>query len=220
MAKRAASMTEGKSKRAKRMTTKPSLQTMVRREIMKQAEIKEITNYASGTASTTSGTVVCINQIAEGDDYNNRTGRKIQTVGIDVMYAYKTSSGSLSTAQVALVYDSQPDGTTATYNTIFDLAYNAGMAFKNTFTNGERFKIFWMTQLPESDSSDSGTGWLHRKRRFISTKQIGKHGDVKFPGTTAAVPQTGAWYLCFGDQYNTTTTSQISYVVKYQFTDL
>lgn len=200
--------------------TKPSLTKAVTKAIYKNADIKEVTTSASTQSSTTSGTVVNLNSIAEGDDYNNRTGRKIRTVAIDVMYKYAVSSATAASAQVALVYDAQPNGSTPTYNTIFDLALNAGMAFKNTFTNGDRFKVLWMSQLPESDSSDATNGWIHRRRRYVSGKKIEKISEVRYGGTTAVTPTTGAWYLCYGDTLNAAATSTITYVCKYQYIDM
>lgn len=201
--------------------TKPTVGQIVQREILKTAEMKENNSFASNTVSTTSGTVVVLNFIGEGDDANNRNGRKITTRAIDVKYRYlSTSANALSSAQVALVYDATPAASVATYATIFDTSSaSAGISFKNTLNNKDRFKVFWMDELPESNGSDSTNGYTHRKRHYTSLKHFEAFQRTGYGATAASTPNTGGWYLCFGDTLNTTSQALITYNVKYQYTD-
>lgn len=221
-----------KAKRARTMgSTRPAVRTMVAREILRHSEFKQsvTSNAATGTNSTTTGTVVQLNSnIAQGDDVTNRTGRQISTLYVDVQYAY-FSQVALATvnfgAQVALVYDGQPDGAAPAYSTIFDAnGGTAGMSFKDTANNKERFKIFWMDELPTDNGSADPTTYMQRKRHFVDLRKnpslSGKDYSVtRFGGTGAVVPTIGAWYLCFGDSTNSTTTAKIMYIVKYCYTD-
>lgn len=211
-----------KRKKSNRYPKQTVAQT-VQREIMKTAELKEAQSAAVNSSSTTSGTVVLLNSIAEGDDAINRNGRKITTRAIDVMYRYASSSSNgIASAQVALVFDSQPDGTSATYAQIFDTgATAAGISFKNTLQFRDRFKIFFFDQLPESNGSDSTNGYTHRTRHYIKLTGdlLEKYGKCRYSSTGAACPNTGAWYLTYGDTTNTTANASITYNVKYQYTD-
>lgn len=172
----------------------------------------------SVTPVTQTGTVVLLNSVAEGDDVNNRIGRKVNVKQIDIMY--HLVSTAIDSAQVALVYDSQPNASNATYSQIFDLTASnpAGMAFKNTATFNKRFKVFWMDQQPDSDGSADPTNYIDRKRHFIKVPEAFQ--QVKYAGTTATTPNTGAWYLVFGAVNNTTTTMNIRYTCKFQYTDM
>lgn len=205
---------------------KPVKQTVaqtVQREILKTAEMKEAQSAAVSSSSTTTGTVVLLNSIAEGDDAINRNGRKITTRAIDVMYRYASNSTNpTASAQVCLVYDAQPDGTTATYAQIFDTgATAAGISFKNTLQFRERFKLFWFDQLPESNGSDATNGYTHRTRHYVklSSALLEKYGKTRYSSTGAACPNTGAWYLTYGDTTNVAANATITYNVKYQYTD-
>lgn len=196
---------------------------MVRRIIERTAEAKELYTSSASTNVTTTGTVVPINNIAQGDDINNRTGKSIKTKQIDIQYrVISNTTNALGVSQVALVYDSQPNGTAPTYSAIFDITnINAGMAFRNTANFADRFKIFWIDQLPETETDDvSLSGYVHRGRKFIKVRMDDPRAEVRYGGTTAAVPNSGAWYLAFGDGVNTTTNCSIQYACKYQFTDM
>jgi len=224
MPKRSLSFSEGKAKKAKKSYKKPSVASQVHKEILKISDLKENDTYATAQASTTSGTVVCINQIAEGDDYNGRTGRRINTHDIDIMYTYSNTSTSVNSGyQVALVYDSQPDGTSATYSQIFESVNSspAGMSFKNTTNWNKRFKIYWMDTGPAQAVAPAGTSayYLEKKRHYTKPKNQ-EDADVRYGGTTAVTPNRGAWYLCFGDETNVATNATIRYIVKYRYTDL
>lgn len=205
------------------LRTRPANATMVRRIIERTAEAKELYTSDSTEPVTTTGAVVCINQIAQGDDINNRTGKSIKTKQIDIQYRVASQTSNVNgVAQVALVHDSQPNGTNATYSQIFDSSnVNAGMCFRNTANFADRFKIYWCDQLPETETDDVATnGYTHRGRKFISLKIDDKRAEVRYGGTTAATPNTGAWYLIFGDGVNTTTNCTIQYTCKFQFTDM
>jgi len=224
MAKRSLSFSEGKSKKAKRQSKKPSVSAIVQREILKTADIKELSTYATAQASTTTGTVVCINQIAEGDDYNGRTGRRIATHDIDIMYTYSSSGSAVTSGyQVALVYDGDANGTAATYSQIFEAvgASPAGMGFKNTVNWNKRFRVYWMDCGPKqalAPATNNGAFYLEKQRHYIKPKND-EEKNVRYGNTTAVTPNKGAWYLVFGDETNTATLSSIRYLVKYRYTD-
>lgn len=215
----------GGGKRFKRapLRSRATNATMVRRIIERTAEAKELYTSDASEFVTTTGAVVCLNLIAQGDDINNRTGKSIKTKQITVQYrVLSNTTNALGFSQVALVHDSQPNGTIATYSQIFDSSnVNAGMCFRNTANFADRFKIYWMDRLPATQADDVAvSGYTHRDNHFIKLTMNDKNAEVRYGGTTAAVPNTGAWYLTYGDGVNTTANCQICYTSKYQFTDM
>lgn len=213
------SKSDYKRKRTVTRYSKPTVSQLVQREIMKVSELKENNSVAVNQTSTTSGTVVVLNFIGEGDDSNNRNGRKINTRAIDIKYSY-TNTNSQATAQVALVYDATPAASVATFGTIFDVSSaTAGMCFKDTQDNRQRFKVFWMDELPISNGSDATNGFVHRTRHYLNLAKFEKYQQTGYGATAASTPNNGGWYLCYGDSLNTTTTAKINYNVKYQYTD-
>lgn len=214
------SMVKGLFKRKKyAKSSKATVSQIVQREIMRTSELKENPSVAVNQSSTTSGTVVVLNFIAEGDDSNNRQGRKINTRAIDVKYSYIEGTAN-GTAQVALVYDATPSAVVPSYGTIFDTSTaNAGMAFKDTQDNRQRFKIFWIDELPISNGSDSTNGFVHRTRHYLNLSKYPNYQKVGYGSTAGSTPNSGGWYLCYGDSLNTTTLAKINYNVKYQYTD-
>lgn len=165
----------------------------------------------------TTGAVVLLNSIATGTDATNRIGRRINVKAVDCMYAYQQTAASLG-GQVALVYDCQPDGTTPSYNVIFDTSSGgAGMAFKDTLQNAKRFKIFWFDLLPTPGQPTSSANLIQNMRHYVKVPE--QFQACQYNATGAATPNTGGWYLCYGDSTNTTTNTNIIYNVKLQFTD-
>lgn len=202
--------------------SKPSVTAMVQREILKTAELKEIYTVAIATASNQTGTLVPLNNaIAQGDTISARTGNRITTREIDILYGYVGGAGNSSgLSQVALVYDAQPNAATPVYSDVFaTTTTNAGMALKNTANNNDRFKIFWIDFLPDICVSEDGYQ-LHRRHYLrLNLEKHKKYMDVRYNTTAAAQPVTGAWYLAYGDTQSNAGTATITYRCKYRFTD-
>lgn len=189
---------------------------------MKTAELKEVYTVAFATGTTTTGAVVSLNNnIAQGDTIGSRTGNRLTTRDIDVLYSYLSgSANSGGVAQVALVYDSQPNAVAPNYSDIWNVTTTgAGQALKNTAANNDRFKIFWVDFLPDICVSEDG--YITHKRHYLRLhmEKHKKFMDVRYNTTSAALPITGAWYLTFGDTQSVGATANISYRVKYRFTD-
>lgn len=219
--KRKAGEYGGKGKSARKSTTKVSLSKTIEREILKNAEMNENINFAAINDLTTGGQVVLLNYIAEGDDLGNRRGRRITSRAIDVNFMYKSNAANTAAgavAMVALVYDSQPNGSSATIGSIFDNTQSQPipMCFKNTAVYKDRFKICWIRYLPEGEI-DQTDGYTKHFRQYY--KVPSNIADVRYGGTAASTPNTGAWYLVCCDSVNSTTNAKYSYNVKYQYTD-
>lgn len=203
---------------------KSSIQAVVKQQIQSNAEKKEF--YSSGAAVnvTTSGSVIPLNNFAEGDEFNQRNGRIIKTTYIDVLYStYATGINSSTDGHtVALVWDKAGNTTTPSLSDIFltGSAGNPSLAFKNTPANAERFHIAWIDYLPAADESlqTASNNMFSRKRQFYRCPD--KYANTRFLNTTAAVPTLGAWFLVFFDASNVAATTTIDYTVKYCYTDI
>lgn len=216
--KRIGSVQEKAPKKAKRTGRKPSIHTLVVRELNKQAESKEITTYFNTNTNTT-GTVYVLNSVAEGTDYNNRIGRKIRSLQIQCDWTIYTTNTTFipDSGFVALVLDKQPDGTGTGFGNIFDTsANNAGQAFRNTYQYPDRFKVMWIEHFAISSAGPA----CQKFRKFHKVREDMQ--DVSFPGSTATSPNTNAWYVCFGS-VNPSSGSLLTYIsfnCKYQFKDM
>ena len=111
--------------------------------------------------SVAAGKVVLLNGTIEGSGFNQRTGRKVNmlTLQLDAFIYANTAGGTsavgITTPRVALVYDRQANGSTPVWNDVF-----ADQDYANGVTNGteahvnmnnrERFVIirYWHHLLP------------------------------------------------------------------------
>ena len=184
--------------------------------------MKEVSIVGASVNSTQTGTVVQINSsIAQGDTIADRTGNKITSRSVDVLYSYVSgASNSSGAATVALVWDATPNGTAPAFATIFDTTTSfAGQALLNSTIYRDRFKVIWIDFLPDICVSEDG--WVNHKRHYVQFRPD-KHKEmmnVRYASVSGVVPTTGALYLCFGDTKSTTNTAQISYRIKYKYTD-
>lgn len=207
------------------MPLRLSVKKEVKKEIQASAEKKEF--YVANTLQnvTTTGGVVSINTIAEGDEYTNRQGRIVKSRYIDVQYSLYQSSidSSADGSLVALVWDKTPNGSVAAVTDILltGSAGNPSLAFKNTPNNAERFHIAWVDYLPNCEEGSIQVGSnavMTKKRNFYRIPE--KYSNSRYGNTTAVTPNLGGWYLLYIDASNTTTTSRIDYTIKYVFTDI
>lgn len=169
-------------------------------------EVKYLDSTRAAGVPAVNGDVNILNQIAEGDEYNNRTGRTIQMkmVQIDIYITPPTSNAMIDTGLVALVYDRQSYGSGAVYSDIWDTAAGLfGQQFKNIKSNGNRFVILWSMVVGPAETQTSFQHIRIRKRVLIPWK----YSIVRFGGTSAAVPETGALYLTVCSSVNTATAT-------------
>lgn len=201
-----------------------TIQNVVKKQIQSSAEKKEF--YTTNTLQnvTTTGTVINLNTIAEGDEFNNRNGRIIKSTYIDIQYSLynNTLDSSADGSKVALVWDKTPNGTAAAWTDIFltTASSNPSLIFKNTPNNAERFHIAWMDELPQVvNSMQTGTNATYTRMRHFY-KVPDKYSNSRYGNTTAVVPNLGAWYLFYVDGTNAATNVRIDYTSKYVYTDI
>jgi len=183
-------------------------------------ELKYIESLISGVPPA-GGSIACLNQVAEGTDFNNRVGRKIGAsyLQIDCYVTAPTTTGNTDAGTLFLVHDSQPNNATPAVGDVLDLTtIGPAQAFKNISKNADRFKIVRTFTLgPLSDVSaieDSRKRFFYRIPRKLS--------DVRYVGSAAGVPQSGSWLLITASYVNSgsaTTSLTVSISTRFAFRD-
>lgn len=190
-------------------------------------EVKEFQVFATKNGVDQSGETVSLNSIAEGDDYNNRTGRRISGVGVymDIIVDGPSTTTANDFGFMAVVLDKQPNASLPTFATIFDISTaNPGQAFKNSFSRGDRFEVLWLQPVATAFQAGASVGNTlstpSHIRHYIPLK--GNAAKTLYNSANAEVPNTGALILCAGSFNNSATSTdnwRWSYNVKYTFVD-
>ena len=161
------------------------------RSMLERKYLDTQSGYIDFNTTNPIGSTYAISNIAEGNDYNNRQGRAITGLYVQLdFYAYMDALTANPTTAIPwtwhLVVDKQANGTLQGYNVLFDetIVTNSFASFKNLASNDDRFVIL-KTECGTVDLN--GNGPFH-KRYFI---KIPQHcSQIRYPGTTAAVPNT------------------------------
>lgn len=192
------------------------------RELIGNQETKYVENYSIGTDMASA--VAPINNIAEGSDVNNRIGRKVKGkyIQVDVMINIANYGNTYSPVGWIwhIVQDRQPNGTAATYTTIFDTTTLQQYPFKNLANYAERFNILKTETgfISPTNNANTGLGMCSNNlhvRAYIPFKEI-----VQFGGTTSSVPTTNAIYLVWSSDETVSGGVQIQYGTRFCYHDV
>lgn len=215
-----------KKKRFSNYTRKPKRNNfkMYQNVVVKNEELKYLDVNFTSQDPTTTGTVYQINNIAEGSEFNQRDGRNIRIKYVDVkMWWDWPAAANAPTAPVsarcALVLDRQPNGTAATYGQIFDISVaSPTFAMKNVADNQYRFKIL------KDDLMTFYTGYAQDPLLDYFIKipfsKSPKDSIVRYPGTTATVPNTNALYIVTCSSELAPSQTTINGVVRVAYVDM
>lgn len=175
---------------------------------------------AALTAIPAAGACVCINQIAEGNEFNTRTARNIvlRYIQYQINLLPPTTAGVNDQYLIAIVYDRQSNGVAATYGSIFDQTTHAvSMEFKNIAQFGQRFRILRTFR----GSVSEGTPDLCKVLKGV-IKIPPALCRITYAGSAAAIPETGAIYACYASWNNTgvaATSTRFSASYRIGFND-
>lgn len=174
-------------------------------------ERKYLDNYNNdATGATTSGTLVGLNSIAEGTDFNQRIGRKVRAKYLEYDVAFTPGSTQVLTANYtwAIVLDRQPNNALPTYANVFDTSVitTKPFTFKNVAQFQERFKIIkQVVGQVQVGSSGFATGNECRCKGYlplISTQ--GKKDDIiHWSGSGSGVPNTNNYVFIYSSDLGT-----------------
>jgi hypothetical protein len=188
-----------------------------KRRIMPVAEIKFIDVAMNLTACPVGGGSSCINQVAEGTEFNTRVGRTIfgKYMVIDLTVIPPTNGAAIDSGFVALVLDHQANNALATQSDVFLVA--GPYAMKNVATNAARFKILRRWTLPIL-SNTAGTGGVHY-RLYMKLNNL----KIQYTGAASGIPVTNALNMYWYSTDNTgaaATCFNIAYNIRFAFTDV
>lgn len=186
-------------------------------------ELKYVENMVlNNNVVPAAGWVGCINSVAEGTDYTNRLGRKLngRYIQIDAYFSPPTTNPNLDTCLLNIVYDRQPNNATAGYSDIFDTTtVPIGLMFRQLAKNQERFKIVrtWVVGPMNQNTPTSGA----RIRSYYAIPK--SKSQCRYIGTAATVPETGAWLVTVASFANTAaaaTACTATIACRFAFIDL
>lgn len=143
----------------------------------------------------TTGSVTLLNGAAQGDDYNNRIGRKTTNVAVQLRGILQPVDASVefNLSRVMIVYDKQANGAAPAVTDILTAATATAHANLN---NRTRFKILCDKQYA-TGSYDTTTGYA----ASITCKNVNLYKKINLPtiwsgtGATAGSIVNGAIYL-------------------------
>lgn len=170
------------------------------------------------------GSVISLDAIAEGTDFNQRVGRKIRSLylqyNISVVTTITASTNQSFPFSVYFVLDRQPNGTVPTVGQILDTSVvPAPYAMKNIQLFEERFKI-----LKHHVGLSSGFGASQEDAMFsgyIDLTKIGSRDEVMhFAGSAAAEPNTNGLYCLIATDDGTATFVNFNGGIRYVYEDM
>lgn len=157
-------------------------------------------------------------EVAQGDDFNNRTGRIIvgKYLQLNIQLAPPTGAGNMDYVQIVVVVDKQPDAAGPIYNDIFDtLVAPVGQCFRNLKTNSSRFKILTSFHVAMANGAGGVPVVLQKmvKIPLALSRQV-------YSSTAATYPETNAYYIVVASFVNSgaaATAASYSYAARFAF---
>lgn len=200
-------------------------------------EIKEW-EYSSGLNQVPQyGSIMIVNQVPQGTNYNNRVGNHIRALNLRINWIAwaPPSTYTNDDLRMLVVWDTQANGaaTVSVYGfpTTTQTILNSSnappiTAFKNTALAGDRFIILKEHRLSVQSVAPAATTLNNANyddRRF-GTCYIDLRGqNIEYNTTTGGIPTTGAIYVCWVSANNNVTQSlngQFTFNAKMMFTDI
>lgn len=209
-----------------RSRTRQSRQSRQIQAFLNAVEKKYLDTVISYASVLNAGYVISLNIIGEGDDYNQRNGRRIfaQYIEYDLFFTYGSAASSATPQYNAatwhLVYDRQPNGAAATYTDIFDTSTITlpAYSFKNIKGNQDRFRILksWAGTVGYQGNTDTS----QRVRGFLPLSNLPNRGaHITYGSGGVVLPTTGAVYLCYCTDNSTLNVISFYGGVRFVYTD-
>lgn len=172
------------------------------------------TPSAGATLPTnTNGTLILLNALSQGTAYNQRTGISIKIASIEVEgFCTLNASATTDFIRVSLIQDKQPNGSSANYGNVYDLATAvAPLSFRNQATV-DRFVVLknWKIDL------DTNGRALVKFKCYLKLNEHTKY-NAGNAGTIADIA-TNAFYLTFAGNLSA-NFSTINYNCRIRFID-
>lgn len=196
---------------------------MLKKQLQGINEKKYLDVYSPANDMTMNvGTVACINQVAEGTDFNNRIGRKVAPKYLEYDLTITTTTATQPTVPtmgiVHFVWDKQPNTGLPSYNTIFDTTVITATwsSFKNLSGFGERFRI--LKSHPTEWSGSSNYSEPLRIRGFLNLEPVSQ--NCEYNSSAAAVPSAGSLLIAYSSNEAVASGLQLYYATRFAYTDM
>jgi len=196
-------------KRGRGRPRKTNVAQQVRNIINKTAEVKFHDATTSAAVTTASGFHHATN-IAEGDDYNERIGRKINLLSL-LVKGYITCITTSDIVRVYVVYDKEPQ---QTQPAIADILVADGVNTFPNINNVQRFKILYdrVFNLTLQDGAETTQQKFKFYKRF-------KNAEISWKTDGANLPNKGGIYVYAVALNNAAATVNWSVNSRLRFTD-
>jgi len=185
-----------------------------------RSELKTIDTTATNANPTATGSVVLLNGVATGDDYNTRDGRKILMKSILLRLFLKPdvtqSAPTGDILRVMLVYDKQTNAAALTAAMVLQTATYAS---PNLLDNRERFKVLLDKYLViGADVYTAGAlvQGAPLSRCLTSYKTLNLETTYNGTGATVGAINTGSVYLVM---LTRSEVSSVDYYARVRFTE-
>jgi len=193
--------------------------------VLQAADHKEIDTYlVDSTGLNSVGTVALVSGIAEGTGLSQRVGRKVQHgyIMLDIFITSGSMSTQYDSGRISIVLDRQPNQAVAAYGDIYHTTTAlAGNSFRDTTENQDRFKVLKNIQYMVAGNASTGSQQIFKHTCFISLKYLqGLDRNQTFGSNTAASVQSNSILITYGGNQVAAAFPQITYNVKYRYTDV
>lgn len=243
-------MARRRFRRFKKRRGKKSLTTKVNSVVRKVTQMINQTEHKNnafsvGTLQTATNAlqVFDISDVAEGDDYNQRTGHKIKPTGLRVKFIFRGSDNDVGPQpfRVLIVQDLCYDGTDRTLANIFDPSAAAGSYtnFMSTYNDDyvnmksrksvdQPLKILYDSGVHFLESryaaAAPGTTWKRDQGSMPQLKVLTIHipgskmKEITYSSTTAASVKAGRISAYFLTGVSATAADNNNYLYNYNLT--
>lgn len=137
--------------------------------------------------------LVCLNEVGQGTDYDERIGRSLvgKWIQVHIIFRPPTTAANCDWMRVVLFYDKTPSAALPTTTAIVDqtVTTDSAMAFKKLSSTGPRFRIVydWLSPCLQIGSENPSI--------TINYKIPQKWDRSTYNTDATAIPITGGWFL-------------------------
>jgi len=191
-----------------------------------RGELKVVDIASATYAANTTGSCTCLNLVAQGDDFNQRQGRKIilKSLYVRGFASSRDLTSGPNLARLIIFYDAQANGTTPV---ITDVLTAASSVSHLNLDNRDRFKIlhdsqhaFGQVDTTATQAVGLGQGCYAIKEYIRIPKAFQNTTYNAAGGTAGAIATGGLWMLIIGFQAGTSADSTYTLSTRTRFLDV
>jgi len=160
---------------------------------------RKVYTQAYSQNPTTTGQTVSVCSVLQGTDIQNRIGRHIRALYMDIVVNQACLSTTLyDQLSVAVVLDTAASAGLPPFTTVMDTTICGPIALQNVIVSGKRFRVLkWI------DATVGGGGPQSQTDRF-RIQIPSSHSIFEFAGAATSYPITNAVFLCISSGLSST----------------